>query len=395
MRATLIAALVASLAVAAVPPEPARAGDPPVANPLRGGDVRAQVDRAAEMKSKDPRALGAALTALGDPGPQRTPADLEFLAEYCTRESSRALRTLATESAVRIDAAAAAQAFLKRAKEEKDAVRVALALEGLGHAGTKNDVPATLEFLKHPSELVAAAAADVLARLGQQKDVDEIVDLGLVHPSSHVTDHTAWAVQDIVKSPKTAAGIYRKIAGKKGDARAVRADATAALLEDKMAEAQKWTPVFETARKALLAAPATVPVKGQPDYVPKVQAALDWMKERMPAEHWLLCAAVKVVNAPGPKDETRPNFDDMAIDVRLLDSALPPNKVAYHLQRLSVVLWRKKLGEPWKGHRGWEPAIFDSYDLCVIGKLYDAGPGGLSRERFVSQILSGKPWGGL
>jgi hypothetical protein len=104
---------------------------------------------------------------------------------------------------------------------------------------------------------------------------------------------------------------------------------------------------------------------------------------------------VKQVNAPGPKDETGPDFDAMAIDVRILDSALPPNKVAYHLHRLSVVLLRKRIGEPWKGHRGWEPAVFDSYDYCVVAKLYDAGPGGLSRERFVAQIVGQRPWGGL
>ena len=58
----------------------------------------------------------------------------------------------------------------------------------------------------------------------------------LRHASSHVTDHTAWIVQDLAKKPKDAVAVYQKIAGKKGDERAVRADATVARLLDSLVE---------------------------------------------------------------------------------------------------------------------------------------------------------------
>lgn len=407
-RALLVAALAvlvaAPLPTGVGPVPPALAGDPPAApNPLRGGDVKALLDKAAAMKAKDVRDLGRALVALGEPAPKGTDpavraADLDFLVEYAIRETSRVLRVLAVESAQRIDAPGSAAAFAKKTEGEKDPARLAFALEALALTGTKDQIPTALALLKSPSELVACAAADVLARIGSAKETDQIMDLGLAHAESHVTDHTAWAVQDIVKMQKSALERYQKVAAKKSDPRAIRADATAAMLADKVADPWKWTPIFEPARKALLAAPATVVVKGDGKNAEGVKSAVDWLKEKMPAEHWLMCASVSGFVVDGKSTDTKPNFDDGSIEVKLFDAAMgsgAPHKLAYLLQRQAVVLWRKKVGEPWKGHRGWEAGIFDSYDLCVIGRMYDAGPAGLSRERFVAQILSGRPWGGL
>ena len=396
MRIQTILALAAALAVALVlSPVPAHAGgDPPPAHPLRGSDLKAVIDRAEELRTKDVRAFGKLLISLGDPAPQRG-VDLDFLVEYSVREPSRALRMLAIEAADRIDAAGAATAFLKKATEEKNPYRVVLALEAVGLVGGKQHVTAVLPLMKSPSEMIACAAADTIARIGTNKDADAVIDAGLTHPESHVSDHAAWAVQDLLKSQKTALERFQKIASKKSDPRNIRAEATAALIADKAADPHKWVSPFEAARKALLAAPDDVVVKGQGKNAEDVKAAIDWIKEKLPADHWLFCAAVKQVNVPGAAEETRPNVDDLTLDVRLADSVLPPNKIAYLIQRQAVVLWRKKIGEPSKGHRGWEPGIIDSYDLCVVARLYDAGPGGLSRERFVTQILGGRPWGGL
>ena len=44
-----------------------------------------------------------------------------------------------------------------------------------------------------------------------------------------VTDHTAWAVQDILKTQKVALERYQKIAGKKSDPRSIRAEAREGL----------------------------------------------------------------------------------------------------------------------------------------------------------------------
>lgn len=393
----LLAAAFATVALAA-PPHAARAGDPPPPNPLRGADVKALVERAAQLEEKDARALGAALTALGDPVPDRG-ADLPFLVEYATQETARALRLLAADAARRIDAPAASAAFLEKAKSEKDVTRICLALECLSYTGGKEHSAAVADLVRHPSELVACAAADAFARFGgTAKETDAVIDAGLVHRESHVTDHTAWAVRDNVKKAKMAHAPYERIAKKKSDPRAVRATATLAFLEDedKQGEGHDWTLPFDAARKALAAAPVTISVNAPNDELrAKVAAGVAWLREKMPAQHWLLCAAATKINAPGKTSDSRPDFEERAIDLSAVDASLPPNKIAFSLVRLSTVLWRKQIGEPWRGHRGWEPAIFDSYDLCVIGKLYDAGPGGLSRERFVSDQVSKRPWGGL
>jgi hypothetical protein len=68
--------------------------------------------------------------------------------------------------------------------------------------------------------------------------------------------------------------------------------------------------------------------------------------------------------------------------------------LAYHLGRSAGVLFQRRLGNPFIGHRGWELAIFDSYDLCAVAGLYDAGPGGLPRRMFVENIVKALPWDG-
>jgi hypothetical protein len=386
-------AILAFLAVPAASPA-ARAGDP-AANPIRGSDLKTSLETAEALEKKDLPALVAALVGLAPARKESAAQDLDLAVEYAARETDRPLRFLALEAARTIDRKGAAERFRKKLGE-KDVVRVALAVEALGHVGSADDVPALMELLKSPSEMVACAAATALARVASSKHVDEILDAGLVHPSAHVTDHCAWAVQDLVKKPKVVLEKCSRIAGKKSDPRAIRAEATAAMLEDDLSEPHKWGDTLAPARAALLAAPASVTIKGtSADGVKSVQAALDWIKANLPAQDLVVRASVKQINVPGTREVAGIDPVADAIDVPLTDAALEPRKIAYLLQRSAIVLFQKKIGEPWKGHRGWEPAIFDTYDLCVVAKLYDAGPAGLNRERFVQQILGNRPWGGM
>lgn len=375
-------------------PVPSRAGDP-VPNPLRGADVAAALAKAADLEAKEFPTLVKALADLASDRKDRG-NDLEFAVEYAVRETDRSLRLLALDAARKIDRKGAAERLRKKLAE-KDPLRIVLAAECLGHVGSADDVPALVEAAKSPSELIAVAAHSSLARVASGKDVDAIIEAGLGHANAHVTDHAAWAVQDILKKPKAAIAKFEKLAAKK-DATGIRAAATVALLEDKLAAPHAWGDSLAKAREALLAAPpaATVPVKGAAaDSVKNVEAALAWLREKMPAQDLLFRAAVKQVNVPGPSGETRPDTATDHLDVSLLDASQEPRKCAYLLLRAAVVLFQKRIGEPFLGHRGWEPGIFDSYDLCVVARLYDAGPGGLSRERFVGDRLDQRPWGGL
>jgi hypothetical protein len=380
------AILLASAAAAPAPAEDAKA------NPLRGPDIPSLVAKAAEMKAKDVPGLVAALADLAADRKDRG-TDLDFAIEFAVRETDRGLRLLALDAARKIDRKGAAERLRKRLAE-KDVVRVALAAEALGHLGSAEDVPPLLETMKGPSEIAACAAATSLARLASGKDTDEIALAGVMHAEDHVTYHAAWAVQDIVKKPKAAVAKFEKLASKKDYS--IRATATVALLQDKLAEPHVWGDSLAEARKLLLAAPASVPVKGTvPDSAKAVEAALVWLREKMPSHELLLRAAVKQINVPGPTGETRPDAMTESIDVSLQDAAKEPRTIAYFLHRAAVVVFQKRIGEPSFGHRGWEPGIFDSYDVCVVAKLYDAGPGGLTRERFVRQILGNRPWGGI
>lgn len=389
MRRRITPVLIALLAAVAAD---ARAGDP-VPNPLRGGDVQALLTKAAEMKSKDAAALAAALADLSADRKDRG-GDLEFTVEYVTRETDRGMRFLALEAARRIDRKGAAERF--RAKlAEKDSTRVTLAAEALGHVGSADDVPALLATMKGPSEMAASAAATALARVAGTKDVDAIVEAALGHSSDHVTDHGAWAVQDLLKKPKSAVERFQKVASKKSDPRSIRAAATVAMLEDDLAEPFRWSDSLAMAHKLLTAVPDSVPVKGSSsDGVKSTQAAIAWLEQNLPAQARLFRAAVRQVNVPGASADSRLNPDADAVEVPLSEAFLEPKKLAYLLVQRAGVIFQKRILEPWKGHRGWEAPLFDAYDVCVVGKMYDAGPGGLTREMFLADRLAARPWGG-
>jgi hypothetical protein len=371
----------------------ALAGDPPPPPPpeIAGRDAASQLASAEALSSKDPHGLARALSALGA---SKTKEPAEFLREYCLKERSRALRLVALEALSRLDRKGAAEWFRARA-DGKEMLSTVTSLECLGHVGTKEDAAAVAPLLRNPDELIASAAATLIGRLGTSKDVAELVDAGLAHESPHVTEHAAWAIQDILKKPKSAAAAFEKIASKRSDPRSIRAGAAQAIIEDKLAEPFAWGESLESARDLVLAAPQTVEIRAiNEEYKNNVLAGLDWLKKNLPAAELTVRASAKRIDVPSkvqPQDFL--DLKDDAICVTLERASWPPHKMAFHLYWMSTVMWAKRTGEPYKGHRGWEPGLFDVYDVCVLAKLYDAGPGGLSRSRFVRDQIDKRPWG--
>jgi hypothetical protein len=369
----------------------AAGGDPPP-SPLAGADAKARIALAQELKKKDALALAHALNDLG--ASKAKDADRDFLVQYAAQERDRALRIMALEAAARLDRKGAADWFKAHA-DGKEELPTIVALEALGYLGAKDDVGTAVDLLKSPNEWIGVAAATAAARLGTGKDVETIAENGLSNPSEHVTDHAAWAVQDILKKLKPAVEVFEKYAGKKSDPRAVRAGSTVASLQDKRAYPQVWGDGLKLAPDLVFKAPASVEIKTQnADWKTGVGAALDWLKKNMPGAELMLRAATKRIEVPGvkqPQDWVDPADD--AILVPADRAAWPANKLALHLHQMATVLWEKRLGEPYKGHRGWEAAIFDSYDLCVIARLYDAGPGGITRATYMKDQIEKHPWG--
>lgn len=383
-RGAVLALLVAALAHSA-----AHAGDPPP-SPLAGADAKARIALAKELKKTDALGLAKALSALG--ASKAKDPDRDFLLQYALQENERGLRLVALEAASRLDRKAAAEWFKARA-DGKEELPTVISLEALGCLGTKDDLAPVLDLIKSPNELVAVAAANVAARLGSSKDLQSIAENGLAHASDHVTDHTAWAVQDILKKPKPAVAYYEKYA-KKGDPRSVRASATIAMLEDNLAAPHDWGDTLKLAKETLLAAPAAVEIKtGSAEYRKNAVAALDWLKANLPGGELLVRATAKRIDIPGKVADGFVDLDEEVVQVPLTWAIQPPHKLAYHIFQMGTVLWQKRVGEPSKSHRGWEPAIFDAYDLCAIARLYDAGPGGLSRSNFMKDMVAKHPWG--
>lgn len=384
----LALALAAGL-VAALLAGPASAGDPPP-SPLAGKDAATRIAIAQELKKKDVLELAKALSALG--ASKVKDADRDFLVQYVLQERDRALRLLAIEALSRLDRKGAADWFKARI-DVKEELPTVISVESLGYLGTKDDVAPVLELIKSPNELIAVAATNTAARLGTSKDVDVIADYGLAHASDHVTDHAAWAVQDIKKKQKLAVDVFAKVASKKSDPRSVRASATVAMLEDNLAEPHEWSDSLKAAKDAVFAAPAAVEIETKnAEYKTNALAALDWLKKNMPGAELLVRSAAKRIDMPGKQPDGFVDLSEDVIQVPATFSILPPHKLAFHFLEMGTVLWQKRVGEPAKAHRGWEPALFDAFDLCVIARLYDAGRG-LSRSNFMKDQVAKHPWG--
>jgi hypothetical protein len=367
----------------------ASAADPP--SPLAGADAKARIALAQELKKKDPAALAKALLALG--ASKAKDADRDFLTQYAMQERDRIPRMCALDALSRLDKKAAAEWFKGKAdgKEELPSV---VALEALGLLGTKDDAAAAIELIKCPNELVAIAATNAAARLAASKDLEAIAENGLAHASDHVTDHAAWAVQDILKKSKLAVAYFEKFAGKKGDPKSVRASSTVAMLQDKLADPHDWGNSLEPVADLLAKVPATIEIKSvNEDYKKNVEKALDWLKQNMPAAEYLVRVSAKRIDIPGKVPGDFVDLTDDAVDIPLERGAWNPQRLAFHIYWMATILWQKRCGDPVKSHRGWEPALFDVYDLCVIARLYDAGPGGYSRANFMKDQVQKHPWG--
>ncbi len=387
------AAAAALLAMAALLSPPAHAKDEP-APVIAGADVKARLAAATELEQKDPLGLARALAAIGNPVKGDRTADREFLLAYALGERDRALRLVAIDAAARIDRRAAADFFRAKA-DAQDTLVTITAVEGLGLTGTKDDVEFLLGLVKNPSELIAVAACRALNRVATRKDADRIVEVGLDHKESHVTDHCAWIVQDVLGKSKLAAEKFQRVASKKSDPRAVRAESTVAILEDKLAQPHEWTDSLDAARKLVLAAPAEIEIKAATEeYRKNVAAGLAWLREKLPGGELLVRASARRIDVPGAQPDEAVDLKNEILQVPSSYALQPPHKMAYHLLRIGTVLFEKRIGNPYMGHRGWESPILDSYDLCVIAGLYDAGPSGLSRERFLQDQLERRPWGG-
>lgn len=369
----------------------AAAGDPPPPS-LAGADPKARIALAQELEKKDVPGLVRAIDALALS--KSKDADRDFLVQYVMQERDRGLRMSALAALARLDRKAASDWFKARA-DGKEELPTVVALEALARLGTKDDASVPIDLIKSANEMVAVAAADCAARLGTSKECEAIAENGLAHPSEHVTNHAAWAVQDILKKPKLAIALFEKYASKKTDPRSIRAGATVALLQDKTADPHEWGDTLAPVKDVLLKAPAAVDIRSDnPEFKKNVQAGLDWLKTNMPAAELLVRASAKRIDVPGVK---RPDdWVDLDIDVIQVPvdrATWKPNQLALHLLWMGTVLFEKRCGEPSKAHRGWEPAIFDVYDLCVIARLYDAGPGGLSRSNFMKDQVAKHPWG--
>lgn len=375
---------------------PAAAGDDEATPVIEGVDTQARIANAADMEFEDALGLAKALIAIGDQKLKGDPlaTELEFLVEYAVREECRLLRTLAIDSAVRLDKKLvfAGDLFAKHADGEH-VLRTVNALEGVARTGTKAHTPMLLELTKSPSELIAIRACDAIANINDKKALDGLIEVALSHPSAHVADHATWAAQDIGKKQKAIIGRLRKGVNK-DDEREIRMESIVAMLADESVEPHAYPKDLAKLRKRVLAAPAEVEIKAAGSTQRKgVQEALDWMKKELPGGYLTVQVGAARVDCPGSEQDGHIDLDDYIVQVPRAYSLQKPTTLSYHILRIATVLLQKRMEGPYKSHRGWEYGILETFELCRVGRMHDVSKGS-SRDRFLNKILDKRPWGG-
>ena len=125
--------------------------------------------------------------------------------------------------------------------------------------------------------------------------------------------------------------------------------------------------------------------------------SLAWIRDNMLAGWLMFRSVVKKVSSPGLNSDGWLDLKraELSVPLSFLAKSKEPRKVAYNLFRLGVLVFQDKIGEPADEARGWFPAIFDEYDLCVIAKLESCSPSGVQREPYVRNVIARAPWSGM
>ena len=367
------------------------------AETIAGASAKQRIEKAEALEKANVDQLVQAFAALGDRKVKRgddVSGDLEFLTEYVVSQPSRALRTMALDTGARLGQEAFATLIRTQADGE-DRLRSALAAEALGMVGSAADVPRLLELARNPSVSIAVRACRAVARLGDKKDAETLMEIALDHEDPEVGDHAAWAAQDILKTQKAMLAKMKKLAGKDpGAPRALRYASLEAMLADHL-EPFKWKPSLEAARELLLAAPAEVKINCRDaKRIARIEESLAWIKENLPGSHLIVRAAVASIEVPANPPDAHVDTENNLVGIPLSYTVQTPKQLAYHIVRAATVVYEKRIGHPFQAHRGWENAIFDSFDVCALAGLYNAGQGGLNRDQFLIEIISKRPWGG-
>jgi hypothetical protein len=388
----------ALLSIAILPPTAYAKDDPAAAAAaLVGSNAQERLGKAEALEKSDVDALAKALAAMGERKVKRgedVSADLDFLAEYVVVQKARGLRTLAVEAGSRLGGEAFAEKIRAKADGE-DRLRSALAAEALGMCGGEDDVPRLLELANSPSVSIAVRACRAVARIGGKKDADRMIEIALDHAELEVSDHAAWAAQDLLKTQKAMLSKMKKMAGKDPAApRALRYASLQAMLADHL-KAFKWKPSFEEARELLTNAPAEIVVNCRDKKRrERIQESLDWLKENLPGHHLLVRASIASIDVPANPPDSHLDTKANIVGVPLSYTVQTPRQLAYHIVRAATVIYECRIGHPFQGHRGWENAVFDTFDVCELAGLYNAGKGGINRDQFLIEIISKRPWGG-
>lgn len=369
----------------------ARAEDAPALDAKSTPDLLAQAEK---LGAEDPRALARALSEFGS-GDKETLADeVTFLVEYLVREPVRALRYVAVDRIAALDAEIAATRLTELA-DGADRDRTIFALEALSRLDEDDGIEQILPHVASRDLLIASHAVLAYGRLAGKKGAEELFMAALGSGSERVVDRAAWLVNDDVKKTAGVVSKLQKAAKKMGEKDSLAVKAAAVRLEDATIPPHKWPKKLGKATELVLAAPETVTLETRSQtYTDLLEKTLEYIKTELPGHHLMLCAGSKKIVMPSTEAARYVDFETDAIEVPASYAGQTPQQLSYHLVRSAAVLFLKNVGEPHRGERGWEPAIVDTYDVCVVAGLYDAGPGGLNRTRFVESILGKRPWDG-
>ncbi len=394
LRAAGVAALLlvaaASTGAASPPPQDADSLRATVLDAALKDDAR--IKAARSLEEKDPEGLG---TALLDLAKKKDPHNLSFLLDVALRSEGRHIRVAAVYAAWQCAPDTVVAAFVKAFAGEDDKI-VMRAIEAAGLLAVpskdKTVAAALVEQAAGETPLRAIEAARALSRIGDKRLQQDLVDLCARVKDNHVRKHLVWALQDQL-GPRAAEKRLTPLKGRPGEEGRNAVEAIE-IVKDAEEEPFTWDPM------ALKSVPdwwagrskGLVPdiAIGDPDTKERVQSWFDHLQKIGPTwRHLAASTFSKVVLRPANEDrvvdaKTRSLFLG-ASEILLCESAW---QGSYVMARDACLGLAAGLGEPVRGHRGWEPAYVEIHTFFATDGEHRPGP----LAEFVANQVAKKGW---
>jgi hypothetical protein len=229
--------------------------------------------------------------------------DIELVASLALDEDNPLVRLLYGFALEKAGSEKAAPVLAGKLKEA-NADQKTRGIEVLGLLREPSTVDALLEHTASPDRMVATEAFRALARIFPRKEIERLAQAAVASPDEDARRRGAWAVADVLKSPKSAQSAFGRLARGKGP----QVDLAKALISD-LGE-QGLDEVFVYPKGSLLAGVEPWVQKRKPEVAldgdalsrVNLKKCVEFLREKSPSYYQLVSRAFNTISGKGGQD---------------------------------------------------------------------------------------------